>query len=145
MTLGVRCKLLQALLVFACASVCAAEPTRKFSFLRAAPQLDTSTVPAPGARDAPDNAARQLREDSDFYDPENPDLGYLQRYDDAVAHLPIDEYGFPDWMRALRESSIQPRMGLAPNASMNILKLDVIMKNTREMPFVSFPHYSHTL
>jgi len=145
MTFDAWCKVLQALPALVYLSICAPEPTQKLSFLRAAPQVETSEETAPSARSAPDIAARRLREESDFYDPENPDLRYLQRYDEAVAKLPLDENGFPDWMRALRESNIQPRTGLEPNASMNILKLDVIMKNTKEMPFVSFPHYAHTL
>jgi c(7)-type cytochrome triheme protein len=28
---------------------------------------------------------------------------------------------------------------------MNVLDLDVVMKNTKEMPYVRFPHQSHTL
>ena len=95
--------------------------------------------------DTDDNAVRRSLGESNFYDPGNPDLRHLQRYEEAVANLPMDDNGFPDWMRALRESNIQPRAGLKPDAPMNILNLDVIMKNTREMPFVSFPHYAHTL
>jgi c(7)-type cytochrome triheme protein len=83
--------------------------------------------------------------ESNFYDPGNPDVRRLQRYEEAVTNLPMDDNGFPDWMRALRESNIQPRTGLKRDAPMNILNLGVIMKNTREMPFVSFPHYAHTL
>jgi c(7)-type cytochrome triheme protein len=145
MTLGVRHKVLRALLALSCTGAGAAEPVRNLAFLRAAPQTETSEEPAPRARAAPDTPAREVLGKSDYYDPRNPDLGYLQSYDEAVANLPMDDNGFPDWMRALRQSKIQPRMGLKPDASMNVLDLDVIMKNTREMPFVRFPHLSHTL
>ena len=61
-----------------------------------------------------------------------------------MANLPLDENGFPDWMRAAGGEHTAAD-GLKPDAPINVLNLDVMMKNTREMPFVSFPHYAHTL
>lgn len=81
----------------------------------------------------------------EFLDPTNPDLPLLQRYGDAVRDLPVDPNGFPDWMKALKEGKIKPRSGLRADAGMDVLDLDVIMKNTKEMPNVRFPHRSHTL
>lgn len=92
-----------------------------------------------------ENPAHRALDREDFYDPHNPDLARLQSARDAMAPLPRDPVGFPDWMRALREGSIQPRAGLAPGAAMGVLDLDVVMKNTKEMPFVRFPHKSHTM
>lgn len=81
----------------------------------------------------------------EFHDPANPGLRLLQRYDEAIRDLPMDSNGFPDWMKALNERKIQPRSGLKPEDRMEILDLDVVMKNTKEMPNVRFPHRSHTL
>lgn len=82
---------------------------------------------------------------TEFLDPANPGLRLLQRYDDAVRELPMDGNGFPDWMRALNERKIEPRSGLKEGDRMEVLDLDVVMRNTKEMPNVRFPHRSHTL
>jgi c(7)-type cytochrome triheme protein len=79
-----------------------------------------------------------------IHDPDNPDLTRLQTMFEATRELPQDEIGFPDWMRALREGKIAPRSGVRGEGQMNLLDLDVIMRNTKEMPFVRFPHLSHT-
>ncbi|MFA7269586.1 MAG: c(7)-type cytochrome triheme domain-containing protein [Sterolibacterium sp.] len=137
-----------AFLTLACVGVGATEPALQLAYLRAAPQVEKvekNQEHTPRAPYSPEHAAHRSLGDINFYDPQNPDFNRLQRYEEAVANLPMDANGFPDWMRALRESNIQPRTGLKPNAAMNILNLDIIMKNTREMPFVRFPHYTHTL
>lgn len=100
--------------------------------------------PPPPARAAEDYAARRTIERESFYDPANPDLANLQRMDEATRGMPYDANGFPDWMRALREGSINPRTSLKGQGKMEVLDLDVIMKNTREMPNVRFPHKPHT-
>jgi c(7)-type cytochrome triheme protein len=79
-----------------------------------------------------------------FYDPLNPDYGTLQKADDARARLPLDKRGAIDWMTALRSGAIAPRADLSGTQKSEILHLDVILKNTKEMPFVRFPHNSHT-
>lgn len=140
-----RIRILAAFLALGWLSPGAAEPIGPLAFLRAAPKVAPVEETVRPERSASDSAARQSLGASDFYDPANPDLKHLQNYEAAMARLPLDSNGFPDWMRALRESSIQPRSGLRPDASMNVLHLDVIMKNTKEMPFVRFPHYEHTL
>lgn len=78
------------------------------------------------------------------YDPANPDLGKLQQSADALAGLPFDKKGAVDWMTALRSGAIQPRADLSGSKRMDVLDLDVILKNTKEMPYVKFPHNSHT-
>lgn len=89
--------------------------------------------------------ARQAVEQHDFYDAANPDRHRLQRIEEATRHLPYDSVGFPDWMRALREKQIVPRYSVRGEARPELLDLDVIMRNTKEMPHVRFPHLSHTL
>lgn len=107
----------------------------------APPEPTPKEIPAPG-----DHAARRAVAGQPFIDPGNPAAAQLQRYDEAVAGLPMDANGFPDWMAALRSGKIQPRASLTgTGGSMDVLDLDVIMKNTRDMPWVRFPHRSHTL
>jgi c(7)-type cytochrome triheme protein len=128
----------------ACASAGAAPP--QLAFLRPVPQAP-ATAPSEPPRPAAvaENPARQALVRDDFYDPKNPDLVHLQRHDDALAGLPKDANGFPDWMRALNSGSIQPRTGLTPGAGITVFDLDVIMRNTKEMPHVRFPHAAHTM
>jgi len=77
-------------------------------------------------------------------DPANPDHRRLQAPEEAFSKLPRDARGKPDWMRALREGAIQPRSSVTGSAPPQVLDLDIVMKNTAQMPFVKFPHDSHT-
>jgi c(7)-type cytochrome triheme protein len=79
-----------------------------------------------------------------FYDIRNPDHRTLQKADDVRATLPQDKRGAIDWMKALRSGAITPRADLAGSKPQEVLNLDVILKNTKEMPYVRFPHNSHT-
>jgi c(7)-type cytochrome triheme protein len=79
-----------------------------------------------------------------IHDPTNADLVRLQPPQEAFSALPLDRRGKPDWVRALRERTIQPRTGVAgPAAPMPALELDIVMKNTAQMPYVKFPHLAH--
>ena len=89
--------------------------------------------------------AQRIVDSIQFHDPENPDLEALQKADIATRGLPRDPLGFVDWMKAIREGAITPRASLDGRGSMNVLDRDVILKNTKEMPWVRFPHQSHTL
>lgn len=89
--------------------------------------------------------ARAALERNPIYDESNPDFSRLQRIDDATRHMKRDVVGFPDWMAALRSGAIAPRAGLSSTDKMNVLDLDVTMRNTKEMPYVRFPHQSHTV
>lgn len=100
---------------------------------------------APALR--PEDAAppsRKVIDGIEFLDATNPDKARLQRIDEATRHLPYDANGFPDWMKALNNGLIKPRSSLHGNEKMEILDLNVIMRNTKGMPYVLFPHRSHT-
>jgi len=116
-------------------------------FLRAVPPSAESLPDENNAiaGDGEAHAARRTIELTDFYDPANPDYRTLQRHNDATRGLPRDPVGFPDWMRALSQGAISPRSDLSGKGKMEVLDLDVIMRNTKEMPNVRFPHRSHTL
>jgi c(7)-type cytochrome triheme protein len=78
-------------------------------------------------------------------DPASEGAALLQKPQDAFATLPRDARGRPDWAQALREGAIQPRASVrGGGAPMQSLDLDIVMKNTAEMPWVRFPHGAHT-
>lgn len=117
------------------------------AFLRATPKaaIAEPEKPLSGTQPSNEHLAREALDVSSFYDPGNPELLRLQKLGEATRSLPYDTIGFPDWMRALREGLIAPRSDLNGKGNMEVLDLDIIMKNTREMPHVRFPHRSHTL
>ena len=116
------------------------------AFLRAVPSQEP---PATQIRhhtqtEAQPSAARRAIDSVRFLDPTNPDYRQLQNIEEATRHLPFDANGFPDWMLALNRGLIKPRASLSGQEKMEVLDLDVVMRNTKEMPYVRFPHRSHT-
>lgn len=81
---------------------------------------------------------------TNFYDAANPDFYKLQQSSEVAAMLPLDKKGAIDWMTALRGGKIAPRASLGGEQQMQVLDLDIVMRNTKEMPHVKFPHNSHT-
>ena len=80
-----------------------------------------------------------------IHDPSNAALGFLQQPAEALSVLPPDTAGnYVDWTRALREGYINPRTNIMPETKVNVLDQDIIMKNTGDLPFVRFPHKTHT-
>lgn len=135
--------------VSASTAALAAPETILLSRLFAAPQTVeaeyTKETPPTEATPQEEHLARRAITSVRFHDTKNPDLRHLQNYDTAVAHIPKDPNGFPDWMRALREGVIKPRSSLSgKDVPSDELNLDIIMKNTQEMPWVRFPHLPHT-
>ena len=113
------------------------------SRLRAVPQEEAAVMPqsAPEQQEATaDTGADPNR----FYDPRNPDHKVLQKADEVRGTLPQDKRGAIDWMKALRSGAISPRADLDGSKRQEVLNLDIILKNTKEMPHVRFPHNSHT-
>lgn len=84
-------------------------------------------------------------EPPDIYDTTNPVDPILEESIKALAGLPVDKKGAVDWMKALNSGIIIPRASLNNVAEkMEVFDLDIIMKNTKGMPNVKFPHSSHT-
>jgi len=79
-----------------------------------------------------------------FYDPGNPAFPLLQKANEALAGFPVDNFGTVEWMAALRSGLIAPRADLEGKGRMEVLDMDIVMKNTRQMPYVLFPHRAHT-
>lgn len=117
----------------------------QLAFLRTAPaQLEQTDAPPAAAQEQNLPAARKAIDSVNFLDENNPDRSRLQGIEEATRDLPYDANGFPDWMKALNKGLIKPRSSLSGKEQMQLLDLDVIMRNTKEMPFVKFPHRSHT-
>lgn len=117
------------------------------AFLKAAPHVAPAEELPQSAAETQIEAmhpARRALALNPIYDESNPDYQRLQKIDDATRMLKRDAIGFPDWMTALRSGAIAPRAGLSEKETMTVLDLDVLMKNTREMPQVVFPHRAHT-
>lgn len=113
------------------------------AFLRPAPApapVDEEPAPRPADAGPPSQEVDQF----DSYDRDNPDYARLQKAPDALRGLPLDQNGIVDWARALREGAINPREVLDGKKNYLPLDLDVIMRNTKAMPYVRFPHKTHT-
>jgi c(7)-type cytochrome triheme protein len=79
------------------------------------------------------------------HDAGQPATRDLQDPREAFSPLPRDKREQPDWARSLREGAIQPRTSAAgAQPPMQVLDLDIVMRRTAEMPFVKFPHNTHT-
>ncbi|MBF0142298.1 MAG: hypothetical protein HQL57_03770 [Magnetococcales bacterium] len=100
-------------------------------------------APAAGAIPAAPTVVSRLTEDG-IHDPDNPSLSLLQEPAQALSGFPRDMKGGVDWIAVLDQGLIDPRADLKGEGSMDVLDLDILMKNTRSMPFVRFPHKSHT-
>lgn len=87
---------------------------------------------------------KMLPGQSKVYDTTNPDYPILQKTNEALIDLALDKKGAVDWMKALDSGAITPRADLMGVGKMEILETDIIMKNTKGMPYVKFPHGSHT-
>lgn len=144
-SVGLRFVILLALL----ASVPAVAGEKfRLAFLKAAPNVaPVKEIPRADSDASVKelHPARLALERNPIHDEANPDYLRLQRIDEATRHMKRDAVGFPDWMAALRSGAISPWAGLSAADKMNVLDLDIVMKNTKEMPYVRFPHQSHTL
>lgn len=119
-----------------------------FANLKAAPNVPPVEDSPPRSAASPSgevHPARRALDQNPIYDESNPDFSRLQRIDEATRQMQRDAVGFPDWMAALRSGAISPLAGLSPTEKMQVLDLDIVMRNTKEMPHVLFPHRSHTL
>ncbi len=80
-----------------------------------------------------------------FHDPSGAAFGQLQRPHQALAGFALDRAGLVDWSAALASGRIRPRGTVTAEAAPRLHDLDVVMRNTKEMPWVRFPHRAHSL
>lgn len=121
-----------------------AVPENAYSQLRTVVTEPVSSTPQASPNDdviaTPETGADSNR----FYDNRNPDRHVLQEGGAARSGFPLDKRGAVDWMAALRSGAIAPRADLYGTKGPEVLDLDIILKNTKEMPYVKFPHRAHT-
>ena len=82
--------------------------------------------------------------DDGIHDPKNEALARLQQPELAMKEFPFDRRGGINWVRAIDNGTITPRMSLQGKQEMNVMDMDVMFKDTGDMPWVRFPHLAHT-
>ena len=81
----------------------------------------------------------------ELHDPAMTSLKLLQNPGEALSKLPRGGAGNQvNWGEALEKGYIKPLGKIRPNTGINVLDLDVLLKNTGEMDMVLFPHKQHT-
>lgn len=141
------CGILALLAPVALIDASAANDSILLAVLKAAPNVaPAEELPQSSTEERTEelHPARRALALNPIHDESNPDYPRLQKIDEATRLLKRDAIGFPDWMAAMRSGAISPRAGLSEKETMTVLDLDVLMKNTREMPQVVFPHRAHT-
>ena len=83
-------------------------------------------------------------ESDGIHDPANDAIKTLQEPRDAMAAFPQDRRGGVDWVRALELGIITPRADLKGKNEMVTVDMDILFKDTGNMPWVRFPHLAHT-
>lgn len=79
-----------------------------------------------------------------IHDMQNDAAVVLQNPTDALADFPRAQRNEVDWVKAMNDGLIHPRAEKGGEGSMQILDLDILMKDTAGMPWVRFPHLAHT-
>ena len=87
---------------------------------------------------------KPLKKDG-IHDPENPAIKVLQEPADALSVLQTDTAGnMVDWARSLDYGFIEPRGSIEGEYDPEVLETSVLMRNTKPLRYVRFPHKTHT-
>jgi len=84
-----------------------------------------------------------LRDDG-LHDESNDALNSLQEPEESMHDFPIDRRGGINWAKAIADGTINPRMSRTGEENMNVMDMDILFKDTGQMPWVRFPHLAHT-
>jgi len=86
-----------------------------------------------------------VRQIDSIHDPASEALGTLQDPVEATSTFPRSSAGTVDWVRTLQAGIIEPRTTVSGDGPpMAELDFTIVMAETREMPYVRFPHKAHT-
>ena len=111
----------------------------------AAPAADANGGFGPDGRyEKPTARADHYQPGHSFLDRANEVYPLLQKPGQAMTGFPLDATGAIDWVAALAEGHIKPRAERYKAGAMERRLDAIIMKDTREMPWVRFPHAEHT-
>jgi c(7)-type cytochrome triheme protein len=84
-----------------------------------------------------------LHEDG-IHDDGNNAFVVLQDPNSAMKDFPKDRREQINWVKTLDIGLIEPRADLHGENEMLVMDMDILMKNTKDMPYVRFPHLQHT-
>jgi len=79
-----------------------------------------------------------------IHDPDNDAINALQEPAEALSAFPLDRRGGVDWVKAMDLGIIEPRADLKGETEMLTMDMDILFKDTGQMPWVKFPHIAHT-
>lgn len=79
-----------------------------------------------------------------IHDNINNAMNVLQNPTEAMANFPLDSRLQVDWVKTIKQELIEPRANITGEDEMLIMDMDILMKNTQNMPYVKFPHQQHT-
>ncbi len=79
-----------------------------------------------------------------IHDPSNPDLALLQRPSDAFEKLDRSYRKSIDWVKSENKHKISPRNTVQGDKEDEPFNFDIVMANTKTMPYVVFKHSIHT-
>ena len=110
----------------------------------ASPNNDEGENPAAEPVTRPVRLGPTLSPKSEAYDPAGIAYGQLQAPRAAMSGFAADSLDNIDWVATLRLGLIEPRAELRRQGTMRLREDEILMRNTREMPWVLFPHRAHT-
>lgn len=84
-----------------------------------------------------------LKQDG-LHDLKNDALNSLQEPELSMKDFPIDRRGAINWAKAIDSGIIDPRANRTGDREMMVMDMDILFKDTGEMPWVRFPHLVHT-
>jgi c(7)-type cytochrome triheme protein len=79
-----------------------------------------------------------------IHDPKNKAIIDLQEPSAGLGSFPLDRRGDVDWVKAMDLGVIKPLVDISGKSKMMTLDMDILFKNTDQMPWVKFQHLSHT-
>ncbi len=82
--------------------------------------------------------------DDGKHDTSNDAIAVLQDPTVALKDFPLDRRQQVNWVKALEQGLIQPRPSLTGKGEMLVMDMDILFTNTKDMPYVRFPHLQHT-
>ena len=119
-------------------------PIRQPTLIQPVPDAASRAQPRPAPPAVPTRRPpTPLEGQQKFYDPHGPGYASLQKAHEALAGFPVDPAGFVDWVASVAAGRIEPGPGLSGPGSERSAAPDVILRNTKEMPPVRFPHAPH--
>ena len=82
--------------------------------------------------------------DDGKHDASNDAIAVLQDPTVALKDFPLDRRQQVNWVKALEQGLIEPRPSLTGKGEMLVMDMDILFTNTKDMPYVRFPHLQHT-